>query len=397
MGLFDRLFLGRTKKVQAEQVFKMLNGYQPAFMSWNGQLYESQLVRTAIDARSRHISKLDVSIEGSALPKLKTRLRNSPNEFQTWGQFLYRLNTILDMQNTAIIFPIIDVNNDLLGYYPALPSQCQIVESRSKLYLRYQFNNGQVGAVELNRCGIMTKFQYSKDFFGEDNTALTPTMQLINLQNQAIREGMKSSASFRFMATLSNFKDEDDLAEEQKNFTSKNLSADAGGFLLFPNTYRDVKQIISKPFTVDAEQMKIIQKNVYDYFGVNEEIIQNSAMGDKLDAFFNGAIEPFAIQLSDVLTKMTYTEAELSYGNKIYVTANRLQYMSVEKKISMAQALGDRGYIMIDEIRELFNYPPLPNGEGQKAPIRGEYYFVNDEENNSEENSKEEQNGNKTE
>lgn len=396
MGLFDRLF-GRQEKLRAEQTFQMLNGYQPTFMNWNGQLYEAQLVRTAIDARSRHISKLDVTFEGSALPKLKTRIKNAPNDFQTWGQFLYRLNTILDMQNTAIIFPIIDRNNDLIGYYPALPTQCQIVESRGKLYLRYQFNNGQVGAVELDRCGIMTKFQYSKDFFGEDNTALTPTMQLINMQNQAIKEGMKSAASFRFMATLTNFRNEDDLAAEQKNFTEKNLSADAGGFLLFPSTYKDVKQIVSKPFTIDPQQMQTINKNVYDYFGVNEKVIQNSAMGDELDAFFNGAIEPFAIQLSDVLTMMTFSKEELGYGNRINVTANRLQYMSVQKKISMAQVLGDRGYIMIDEIRELFNYPPLPNGEGQKAPIRGEYYFVNDEENNSEENSKEEQNGNKTE
>ena len=39
----------------------------------------------------------------------------------------------------------------------------------------------------------------------------------------------------------------------------------------------------------------------------------------------------------------------------------------------MAKELGDRGAILIDEIRELFNYEPLPDGAGQVAPIRGEY------------------------
>ena len=53
-----------------------------------------------------------------------------------------------------------------------------------------------------------------------------------------------------------------------------------------------------------------------------------------------------------------------------------MQYMSVPNKVSMAQQLGDRGALWIDEIRDLFNYPPLPNGDGQHAPIRGEYYFV---------------------
>ena len=35
--------------------------------------------------------------------------------------------------------------------------------------------------------------------------------------------------------------------------------------------------------------------------------------------------------------------------------------------------------IMIDEVRALFNYPPLPDGLGQQAPIRGEFYMVGDD------------------
>lgn len=45
----------------------------------------------------------------------------------------------------------------------------------------------------------------------------------------------------------------------------------------------------------------------------------------------------------------------------------------------MARQLGDRGAMMIDEIRRLFNYEPLPDGAGQRAPIRGEYHFATDD------------------
>lgn len=31
---------------------------------------------------------------------------------------------------------------------------------------------------------------------------------------------------------------------------------------------------------------------------------------------------------------------------------------------------------MIDEIREVFNLPPLPDGMGKRLPIRGEYYLI---------------------
>ena len=81
-------------------------------------------------------------------------------------------------------------------------------------------------------------------------------------------------------------------------------------------------------------------------------------------------------ELSEVLTDMTFTSREQTNGNRVEVTANRLQYASLTQRIEMARELGDRGMIMRDEIRELFNLAPLPDGLGQTAPVRGEYYNV---------------------
>lgn len=109
MGLFDALFKNRPKpQGQYEGVFKMLNGYTPHFTTWGGELYESELIRAAINARATHISKLKVETQGSARPALQLKLRHGPNQFQTWGQFLYRLSTILDVHNTAFICPVYD-------------------------------------------------------------------------------------------------------------------------------------------------------------------------------------------------------------------------------------------------------------------------------------------------
>ena len=78
--------------------------------------------------------------------------------------------------------------------------------------------------------------------------------------------------------------------------------AEGGGLLLFPSTYKDIKQIDVKPWVIDADQMKAIKDNVYEYFGVNEDILTNKAVGDAWSAFYEGAIEPFAIQFSEVVT-----------------------------------------------------------------------------------------------
>ena len=380
MSLFDKIFKPNKEQQQIQTLFKALTGYAPAFTNWDGALYESELVRAAADAKARHISKLHVEFNGSARPELKTLMRKAPNEFQTWSQFLYRTSTILDVQNTAFIVPVIGERNEHRGYYSVLPTMCQLAEDKThRLWLRYQFSSGDIGAVEFSRCGILTKHQYESDFFGDKNTALNNTMELMHIQSQAIKEGVKSSATFRFMAREGNFRDPNDMAKEQSNFTAKHMRADAGGFLLFPNVYTDIKQIESKPFVLSSEQTKVIEENVYRYFGINEKIMKNMATSEELDAFFEGAIEPFAIQLSEVMTKMTYTKDEQGYGNEVYVNANRLQYMKTSDKISFIEKLGDRGFITINEGRELLNYPPLPDEEGNRLPIRGEYYFVGDD------------------
>lgn len=376
MSLFDKIFKRPEPGGQPQGIFQTLTAYTPVFTSWGGKLYESELIRAAINARATHISKLSVEVKGSAQPKLKTKLKSGPNEWQTWGQFLYRLSTILDVNNTAFIVPVMNEYMEVSGIFPVLPSQCQIVQYNNEPWLRYQFRTGQYASIEMKRCGIMTKFQYEDDFFGSDNSAIRPTMELINIQNQGISEAVKSAATFRFMAKMNNFVKTEDLAKERQRFTKENLENGGGGVLLFPNTYSDIKQIESKPFVVDAEQMKMIQTNVYNYFGVNEDILQNKAFGDAWAAFYEGAIEQFSIQFSEVVTKMLFTDRERAAGAFVMATANRLQYMSGKEKLSYATIMGDRGFVMIDEIREVFNLPPLPNGMGQKLPVRGEYYLL---------------------
>lgn len=381
MGLFDRLFgrKGRQMELVAGKsgVFQTLTAYTPAFTSWSGQLYEDALIRAVVDAIARHISKLRIEFAGSAKPELKAAMKRGANSWQSTSQMLYRAATILFLCNNLPIVPEIDEYDRTVGYFPVLPTSMSLTEYLGQAYLNYQFSNGLKAAIEFERCTVLTRHQFKDDLFGENNKALDTTLSLLDLQKQGVEEGIKNSATFRFMARLTNFAKPEDLAKERKRFNKENLQGESNGILLFPNTYSDIQQVSSKPYNIDPEELKIIQTNVFNYFGVNEKILQNAAIGDDMDAFFDGCIEPFAVQLSEGLTRMTYTGHEISMGNRVQVTANRLQYMSVGAKISMAQQMGDRGVLTIDEIRELFNYEPLPDGLGKRVPIRGEYYDAN--------------------
>lgn len=397
MGLMSWLFPKEEPvKLKNTEQFKLLTAYEPVFHDHIGSVYESALVRSAIEAKARHISKLKVEMQGEAQPQLKAKIKHKPNDWMTYPQFLARCSTILDCTNNLFIVPVQDEYLQTIGFFPVLPERVKLVEDKKgKLWLQYRFLNNQTGIVEFDRCAYLNKHQFKSDFFGESNHALRSTMDLIAINEQGIEEAVKNSASYRFMARVSNFTSPEDLAEERQRFSRENLKAENGngGLLLFPNTYTDIKQLENSPYTPDDKQMDLIKNNVFDYFGINEDIIQGKAESDQLDAFFNSAIEPFAIALSEALSKAIYSERERSFGNHVYVNANRLQYMSQTAKVTVARDLGDRGILTINEIRELFNYAPLPNGD--VAYIRGEYKPIEElptEEGESNDGSNQEEN-----
>lgn len=387
MSLFDVIFKNRPRvRGKYDGIFKMLNGYTPHFTTWGGSIYESELIRAVINARATHISKLNVEVQGSARPALQNKLKHGPNQFQTWSQFMYRLSTILDVHNTAFLCPVYDEYGEPSGIYTPLPNRCEIVQYEDVPYLRYEFSDGKRAAIELAYCGIMTRFQYKNDFFGEDNHALFPTMDLIHTQNQGIQEGVKSAASYRFMAKVGNFSKTDDLKKERKRFTEENFSkeSDPYGILLFPNTYSEIKQVDVKPWVVDADQMKLIKDGVFDYFIMNEDVLQGKAFGDKWTAYYESSIEPFAVQFSEVGTKMLFTFREQSNGNQIMASANRLQYLSNTEKLNVSSQMLDRGIMSINDVRTIWNLPPVEGGDVRI--IRGEYWNadekVSEEQNN---------------
>ena len=379
-GLFGWMFPEEDRPKQEKlpvSEFRMLTGYKPVFRDYYGRIYENALIRSAIERKARHISKLKVEFRGEAQQKVKNRLKFYPNEWMTWSQFLARCSTILDCTNNLFIVPVYNNKLEIVGLFPILPERVELVEDKNKtLWIRYTFANGQRGAIEFSKCAYMVKHQYESDFFGSNNRVLRPTLDLISVEEQAVKEAVTNSTTIRFIRQRNNFVSPEDLALERRRFTEYNLKGDSTEMLLFPYQYKDIKQVDVKPYTLDSEMVEKVKDNVFDYFGTNEDIIQGKASNDKLDAYFNAQIEPFAIGMSEALSKMIYTDLERSYDNHVYVASNRLQYMTVSEKVNMAQQLSDRGILTINEIRELFNYDPIPNGD--VAVIRGEYYTVNE-------------------
>lgn len=371
MGVFEKIFKRPRLQKQVNGYFQMLDGYTPIFTDYDGGIYEMELTRACIHTFANHCSKLLPAVSGPDSRGIQQMLDGKPNPYMTAAQFVYKVATIYDSKNTCFIVPILDEFDRLTGYYPVNPQQTEILDVGGEAWLRYTFRNGKKAAIELARCGWVSKYLYNNDIIGENNHALHPTLQLLATQNQGIAEGIKNSASIRFMATVANLAKKEDMKKERKQWVQDNLGPDAGGLALFPSTYTNAQQIQSHANIVDSEQMKLIQTRVLNYFGSNEDVLQNKTVGDAWSAYYEGKIEPFALQLSLAMTCMTYNQNERKRGNAIVWSANRLQYMSNNEKLQVSSQLFDRGVLSLNMIMDIWNLPHVEDGD--KRYIRKEY------------------------
>ena len=376
MKLVDYI-LGRKpnpKPSDAAPYFKTFTSYSPMFTSYNGGVYELELTRSAIDRFATACSKLKPEITGTANPRIARAIRTSPNAWQTWPQLLYRLATILECDTTAYVVPELSQADGVTvtGLWALKCDTAELVEYHGEPWIRFHFAAGDTAAIELSNVCVISKFQYTSDLFGEPNR-LNDTMKLLAAQGDAQLQAIKAGAAVRYIGALVGQVREDEIEKKRDRFSESNLSANnASGIMLYDQTFDKVEQVKPYSYAISSEEMGRITASVYNYFGTNEKILQNSYNEEEWNAYYEGKIEPFALQLGEGLSKMLYTPQQ-RLRNQVSFSSNRLEYATSPSKRNMIRDMIDRGIFCIDDAREILQMPPLPNGEGQKRVIRGEY------------------------
>jgi hypothetical protein len=280
--------------------------------------------------------------------------------------FLYRSATILSVNNTLFIVLIEDYGGRTVGYYPLAPIFAEVVQLSGVFYLRYTLDDGSRRAVEFDRVGIVANFTNKSEFFGDNNNAIKPVIELVGDQNKGLSQGIKNAAGFRFYGRVGqtvdkNWKDLDRIRDlwQNANVTSKNL----GGIGLYDQRLEDLKQVKVEPFSLNSAQMKSVEAGVFRYFGVPENIIANDFSPRQLEAFIKGKIEPFALQLSEAMSGMTFSERERAFGNAIEFHVDELANLDIEQRLDLVNRGIDRGLLMINEGRELLGFPRVEDGD----------------------------------
>lgn len=368
MGLIrDLLNLRRVKFAP----FVTLNGDYQA----NGNLQESDIVGSIANVIASNVGKLTPQIVRQTDDGQKVRddyltrllsLRWSPT-LDTYSA-LYKMASDLVYHSNAyaVIFYTPDFTR-VQSIVPVNASNVRIWEDAASgailFRFRWTYDGKEYTLPYQDVIHIKSRFS-SKRFMGTaPDQQLKNTLELLDYTGEGIRAMVRNSANLKGYLKYNNFIDDDELKKKVSEFQAAYMSVGNTGGIAGLDNSMEFHEISQSAPTIPTIQSQFLRDNVYRYYGVNEKILTSAFTEADWNAFYENVVEPIAIQLSLEFTFKLLSERERGFGNKVIFTANRLQYATLQTRMTIGGGLFDRGIITINEFRELMYYEPIEEGD----------------------------------
>ena len=366
----DKILGLEQYKEQQTKNFEMLNGGFTSFSSFTGDAYSNDIYRSAVDAIARHIAKLsgkhvvDNTSEQNNYSKLNRILQQRPNPYMSGYDFLYKIATQYYLYNNAFILVQKDNRGNLTGLYPLAPNSVEyVVDGANEVYLKFLFNGGEKVTLHMNEVAVLRRHFNSNELLGDDNTAIMSALELAHTQNEGMREAIKNSAKIRGILKYGQILSESKLKEAKEEFVNDYLSMSNNGGVVAVDQKLDYTPLNVSDVQIDTSQIETVKRKIYDYLGINEDIVNGNYNEDQWQAFFESIVEPFAIQISSELTEKIFSEREKAFANRIIFEASKLQYASNQSKTNVIKELLPLGVLTINQALDLLNLPNVEDGD----------------------------------
>lgn len=372
-GLFESIFGKHSTSGSNLPAFRLLSSYDSSFTPFNGRAWDIGTVRSAVDAWARNAAKIQPRHIRRAGGRRETVhdgleriLQTRPNPYMTAYAFYYRVAAQFVVYNNAFILPVFD-GGKLTALYPINASRVDLVEDMGGMYARLTFATGNVYTVPYEHLVHLRRHYLDNDIFGDDNRPLLPALETANAFNQSMSKFAKLVSVIRGVLEAMTVTKQEDLKARRDEFVRDNFSMEANGSgVIITDSKHKYTPIQQKETPIPTGQLEFVRREIYDYFGMNEAIVQNKATPEEMDAFYRGQLVPFYMQLAQGLTNAIFTEREQSFGNEVLCEMDRIQFETLDKRVEAAQFLTNIGALELDQVLEVFGFPPIGGEEGKR-------------------------------
>ena len=381
LDFFKKTFNRRKKDRLGAEVRSVIQNYYGGnyqYFVWNyaNQIYNIPEVRSAIEKISDIFSSMPIyhrviDKSGFSIYKEDPTIRvltYKPNPAQNGSQFIKEAVTRLLLDNNVFIEPLFDYSKrGALKSIYVIPSsyfRIEMAENLSKAYVQFlDAKNNPTKRYDLDDIIYISRF-CSLFGSGENKLGLYETVlkslaeQIVNVANPNKPRAILQS----------NQNGQGQLKEKDKKGTMESVRANFAdnvqGLVYFDKMWT-VTPINWTENEVNQALMQLIINIVYNYFGINENIMNNKGTEIEMAMFVNTTIKPLALQFEREFTNKLFTETEYYFGHRIEFDYQPLLITTITSKTSWSQTGLRNGFLNIDEVREQFGYSPLLNGLGQ--------------------------------
>lgn len=370
-NLFKTIFGAKQNSVQQDRL-ELLNGYNAIFTSLKDGTYESKVARECIDRIATHCAKLAPKhIKGSVGTVVKGDINylisRQPNPIMTTYDFIYKVISNLYTNSNAFVYIKKDNQGFIKGLYPILATNYELYENKSgMIYLQFKFLNGQMYYVPYDELIHLRLFYNLNDFYGSNNDVLRTDLDTAHTASEGIKNAIRTTNNLKGLLKFTNILKPEDIKKSTEKFVNDFINLGDTSGIVALDSKAEFKELNVTPITLNKEQLAQVNKNIFDYFGISEHIVDNSYTSEEWNAFYEGVIEPRAIQMSYAFTNKIFSDQAIREGNEIIFSSNRLRYAKLDDKINMIRYAGSLGVMKKDEVREILDLTPWNDEEGNK-------------------------------
>lgn len=372
-SLFNMIFGNKNQtNTVTKTELQLLSGYNAKFTTISSNIYDSKVARQCIDRIATHCAKLipkhiQDSIGNNIKGEINFMLQNEPNPLMNTFDFIYKTISMLYTDSNAFVYIAKDKEGFITGFYPVLALGYDLLQDRANnLYLKFNFVNGKEYTLPYLELIHLRLFYNKNDIFGTSNKVLLTDIESAHTASEGIKNAIKTSNNLKGIIKYDAVLKEKDIKASKEAFVRDFLNLENESGIAAIDGKGDFKEINLKPITLDKDQLERVNYNIFDYFGISEKIVNNSYSSEEWNAFFEGVIEPRAIQMSGAFTNKIFSYKARRDGHKIVFTTNRLQYASLSNKINLIKVAGAFGLLTKDDGREILDMAPLGGEEGKK-------------------------------
>lgn len=373
MGLFKR-----KKKVGLVDYYKVMSDLKLPFVPFGNSITNSDVVKICIDRiasqcaklKGRYIKVDENGVQTEKKGDISFILKYKPNELMTPFQFLYKVVSLLLLNDNTFVYPLYDKETlRLKALYPLNPIMVEPFEDEShSYYLKFYFSDGSNYTLPYENIIHLKRFYDGNAFFGGSSSsgsheALLKTLKINDSLLQGVESGMLSSFQIKGLLKINGMLKESDKQKQIDEFNRAIKKANIDESAIVPvDAKAEYTPLNVEPKLVDDKTLDFLQSKILDYFGVSKAVFSGEYDENEFNAFYEATIEPLAIQLSETFSLGLLTNNELERGEEILFFSERLQYASWNTKVAAIEKLMGLGIMSLNESRALLGLEPIEGG-----------------------------------